>query len=196
MRQLGKYSGIATGTLVGASLATIVGVAAHGGDTTRIHACVDQAGNIKIVDAGAACKRNETALDWNIQGPQGDAGAPGPKGDAGAPGVQGPKGDKGDTGAAGPPGTFTGDFISSNGAYSLSVSDTGIQMAGPTGLVRITSAGVQLATTSSKIDVTPAGILIDSGLSVRVKAGTTLDVAGIGPVTITGATVLINGSPP
>jgi hypothetical protein len=38
---------------------------AHGGDATLIHACVNKnSGAVKIVDANASCKKNETALDW------------------------------------------------------------------------------------------------------------------------------------
>lgn len=37
----------------------------HGGDSTLIHACVNKSsGEIKIVNATASCKNNETALDW------------------------------------------------------------------------------------------------------------------------------------
>jgi hypothetical protein len=40
-------------------------VYAHGGDPTLIHACVNNSsGEVKIVDANASCKHNETALDW------------------------------------------------------------------------------------------------------------------------------------
>jgi hypothetical protein len=91
-------------------------VSAHGGDTTLIHACVrvanpnndddgDEAehadkakarlGSIRIVEANEDCKKNEVALDWNIQGPPGPAGPAGP---------QGPQGDVGPAGPAGPPG--------------------------------------------------------------------------------------------
>ena len=38
---------------------------AHGGDATKVHACVVPAsGTIRIVGAEGTCEKNETALDW------------------------------------------------------------------------------------------------------------------------------------
>ena len=42
-----------------------------------IYACVGSSGAVQIVAAGTACKKNETALNWNATGP---TGAPGPRG--------------------------------------------------------------------------------------------------------------------
>jgi len=57
---------------------------AHGGDANKIHACVNTlAGSIRIVGASGGCRRGETPLDWNIQGPPGQPGSPG---EDGAPG--------------------------------------------------------------------------------------------------------------
>jgi hypothetical protein len=62
---------------------------------TVVNACVATAGGrVRVIDAGAACKRKERPLSWNAQGPAGDPGAPGDTG---------PKGDPGDPGASGPP---------------------------------------------------------------------------------------------
>lgn len=57
-------------------------VSAHGGDTTRIHSCVNpNSGEIKIVNANATCPSTHwISLDWNIQGEPGPAGPPGPPG--------------------------------------------------------------------------------------------------------------------
>jgi Collagen triple helix repeat (20 copies) len=76
-----------------------------------IHSCFKTSGgNLRVVDEGGTCKKNETALDWNregqkgdqgIAGPAGPVGAQGAKGDAGASGPQGPRGE---AGAAGPQG--------------------------------------------------------------------------------------------
>src|SRR5688500_13780229 len=88
-------------------------VSAHGGDTTRIHACLNPgSGTIFIVDAGQTCGQNQIALDWNIQGPVGPigpAGAQGPQGPAGQRGEQGPQGPAGPQGPQGPSGL--GGFI-------------------------------------------------------------------------------------
>ena len=97
------------GTVLGGSIVGGLTLAsAHGGDTTKIHACQNPAGQLRIVDASQACKSQETALDWNAQGIQGDIGIQGPQGVPGATGTPGPKGDTGATGATGtqgPPGT-------------------------------------------------------------------------------------------
>jgi len=71
-----------------------------------ISACMDKQGNLRVIDvqAGEACKNNETPLAWNQtgpQGPRGDTGPQGPKGDKGDQGIQGPKGDQGDPGPKG-----------------------------------------------------------------------------------------------
>lgn len=93
--------------VVGAVVATIVGVSAHGGDTTQIHSCVKQDGTMRIVSASTACKSNERSLDWAVAGTGGLQGLPGAKGDpgdAGEPGAQGEPGLPGDPGQQGEPG--------------------------------------------------------------------------------------------
>ena len=105
------------GTVLGGSIVGGLTLAsAHGGDTTKIHACQNPAGQLRIVDASQDCKSQETALDWNVQGIQGAIGIQGPQGiqgNRGATGTQGPQGvpgatgtpgPKGDTGATGTPG--------------------------------------------------------------------------------------------
>jgi hypothetical protein len=62
---------------VGSSVATLV--SADGG--TIIHACLNPGnGTIYVVPPNQACGQNQTALDWNIQGPQGPQGVQGPEG--------------------------------------------------------------------------------------------------------------------
>ena len=80
-----------------ASVAAGVGLAASAGEeaSTVIHACKHPSGGwLRQVGEPAQCRRRETPVSWNIEGPKGDAGEPG------APGPQGPKGDKGDPGTA------------------------------------------------------------------------------------------------
>ena len=67
-----------------------------------IHACVSkQVDLVRIVEVGERCRRWETRLQWNVEGPvgpQGPAGPPGPQGlpaiatasGAGVPGPAGP----------------------------------------------------------------------------------------------------------
>jgi hypothetical protein len=77
--------------------------------TSVINACTnDKNGELRMVEAAGACRRKESPVTWNVQGPQGDvgpAGSQGLKGDAGATGVQGPPGPTGPQGPAGPAGT-------------------------------------------------------------------------------------------
>lgn len=84
-------------------------VAAYAGAIpSQIYACyLTNTGTVRIVDAYATCKTNETKLTWNIQGPPGARGDTGATGEQGIQGPQGAKGDtgaKGDAGAAGPAG--------------------------------------------------------------------------------------------
>jgi hypothetical protein len=92
-------------TVVGTTLAVLAIttiVSAHGSDTSRIHSCVNRSsGALQIVGADEACKDNETALDWNIQGIQGPTGPQGPQGIQGIQGPIGPQGLPGVPGAAG-----------------------------------------------------------------------------------------------
>jgi len=78
-------------------LMTAITVAsAHGGDTTKIHACVySSTGQLRIVGANETCKKTEQALDWNQAGVPGPAGAPGERGPAGPSGGVGPQGPSG-----------------------------------------------------------------------------------------------------
>jgi hypothetical protein len=48
----------------------------------KVHACyVKGNGNLRVVESASACRKNETAIEWNQQGPKGD---PGPPGDGGS----------------------------------------------------------------------------------------------------------------
>jgi hypothetical protein len=79
-------------------------VSAHGGDPNRVHACVATNGSLRVVAPPTACKPTETALDWDIMGPQGPIGLTGPKGSTGTTGPQGPAGPQGSVGPQGPEG--------------------------------------------------------------------------------------------
>lgn len=89
-------------------------------DGAVIYGCVGKGaiGNLRVVDAPSQCTRFETAVMWNVVGPQGPQGEPGPQGPAGpagatgatgpvgAIGPMGPAGAKGDIGPAGPAGAI------------------------------------------------------------------------------------------
>ena len=114
-RTLGKVGGsrllmLSLGALLGGSmLGGLTLAAAHGGDETKIHSCLNPAGQIRIIKASETCKSSETALDWNGQGIQGDTGAQGPQGIQGPVGATGAQGPQGATGAAGANGTNGAD---------------------------------------------------------------------------------------
>jgi hypothetical protein len=73
-----------------------------------IHACKQRRhGFLRVVAAGAACRKNEDALAWNVTGPRGERGErgeAGPQGPTGPTGPAGAEGAAGETGAAGPAG--------------------------------------------------------------------------------------------
>jgi hypothetical protein len=100
--------------LVALPLALVAGVALAAQPSGRrpsnavINACVKKgSGQVRVVRPGAACRKKESPLSWNAQGPAGPRGAAGPTGAPGAtgppgpPGPAGPAGPKGDTGARG-----------------------------------------------------------------------------------------------
>lgn len=100
--------------LVALPLALVAGAALAAQPSGRrpsnavINACVKKgSGVVRVVRSGAACKRGETPLSWNAQGPAGPrgatgaTGATGSAGPAGAAGAAGPKGDTGARGATG-----------------------------------------------------------------------------------------------
>ena len=95
----------ATALSIAAGIAFGLGVfiSAHGGDTSRVHGCVDsRTGALRIVGATQNCTTKETALDWNIAGPSGPQGVQGPAGPQGIPGPMGPEGPAGLPGAGSP----------------------------------------------------------------------------------------------
>jgi hypothetical protein len=77
-----------------AAVASGAALAADSGEPPAvIHACKHPSGGwLRQVAEETQCRRRETRVSWNVQGPKGDPG------EAGAPGPQGPKGDKGDPG--------------------------------------------------------------------------------------------------
>jgi hypothetical protein len=94
------------------TLAAGVAFAAEPGARTPtsavINACINKKTRlVRIVPASGSCKRGESVLAWNAQGPAGGRGANGSAGAAGPAGPAGPagaQGDRGPAGAAGAPG--------------------------------------------------------------------------------------------
>src|ERR1035437_6975408 len=92
--------------------------------TSPIVGCVNKTSGVLRIPKGDPCKKFETLLTWNAQGPtgpQGPAGAPGAtgptgaQGPAGPQGVQGPAGPAGAQGPAGSPGTNAVPLTGSSG---------------------------------------------------------------------------------
>jgi hypothetical protein len=70
-----------------------------------IHGCRNTgSGILRAVEGATDCSPAESALQWNVQGPQGDRGEQGPAGPAGPPGATGAQGRSGPPGEPGPAG--------------------------------------------------------------------------------------------
>lgn len=66
----------------------------------RIVACVDETGDVRVLDAGDSCGDGEERLAWNKRGRPGVAGQAGPQGETGARGPAGAPGPRGAPGAS------------------------------------------------------------------------------------------------
>jgi collagen triple helix repeat protein len=172
-------------------------VAASENPTPTIHACVQRdSGQVRVVSANEQCRRAETALEWNAEGPAGPTGAAGPAGPAGAPGDRGPAGPKGDSGPAGPAGAD--GFAGQAGAAGAQgdIGPAGPQGdTGPAGLTGETGpAGPQGETgpagpqgdTGSTGPAGPAGAAGPPGISgwEQRTAFTTVSAGGTGSMTV------------
>ena len=70
-----------------------------------LYACFpSDGGRVRIVQSTSECRDTETAVSWNVQGPQGETGATGPQGPRGEQGPMGPQGEIGPIGPQGIPG--------------------------------------------------------------------------------------------
>jgi hypothetical protein len=67
----------------------MIPVAAFAADPPAVlEACINPGnGGMRLVSAGDACHKNETRVQWNVVGPQGETGPAGPQGPAGADGA-------------------------------------------------------------------------------------------------------------
>jgi type VI secretion system secreted protein Hcp len=99
--------------IIGAALVAVLAVAgttyafaASRAATQTINACVDRAGQLRLVSSPANCRKDETAVSWNTVGPVGATGATGAAGATGATGIAGA------TGATGPAGRDGRDGVS------------------------------------------------------------------------------------
>src|SRR3712207_4936063 len=106
-----RFGFVSPGTLLGGGALVVAlsgaAVAAIPGSDGVIRACYDNhSGSLHVIDTedGETCRKQETALDWNRRGPQGEAGPQGeigPAGPQGETGPAGPAGPRGETGERG-----------------------------------------------------------------------------------------------
>jgi hypothetical protein len=86
----------AVATLAAAALTAFLLAGASRAEASTIFACVKKhAGTARIVSRTAKCKKGETKLSWNSQGPRGANGSGGAAGLPGTPGSQGHEGPQG-----------------------------------------------------------------------------------------------------
>jgi hypothetical protein len=85
------------------SVGAIAVAQSSGSSTDVVNGCVaKQTGALRVLAKGkTTCKKGESALSWNKQGPAGAPGAGGAAGAAGAQGERGPQGERGLAGADG-----------------------------------------------------------------------------------------------
>jgi hypothetical protein len=87
-----------------------------------LRACVNnRSGAVRMVPAGAVCRRTESLVSWASSGPAGPAGLQGPAGPQGPDGPAGAKGPKGDTGAQGSSGNS--GALGADGGVDVSSAD-------------------------------------------------------------------------
>ena len=66
---------------------------------------------------------------------------------------------------------------SPNGLYKLSITDTGIELLGPKGGVRITDTGIEIgAPNTTRVAIMASNMDIRSGQNVRLEAGSNMDI--------------------
>jgi hypothetical protein len=156
----------------------------------RVSACyAAKTGALYVIGRDGApsrCLAGDAPIDWSIAGPQG------------------------------PPGAFSGTFKSPNGAYSISVTDEGIVLAGPGSSVRLEGSEItvksgtdlvleaarqaRLKGLNATVDGTVSALVkagatagVESGAIVNVK-GSVANVEGAAFVNVKGALVRLNGA--
>jgi hypothetical protein len=155
-----------------------------------ITACFKQSNGTLYLVGGessrADCQPGDRPISWNAQGPPGVsvtsvALAPGDDANCRLGGSK-------FTSASGVTyacnGGFTGTSTSPNGAFSISLEDTGIELEGPTGRVRINAAGIAVQSST--------GLALDAATTIDLDSNGTINVDAAGRVSITGSVVDIN----
>lgn len=165
-------------------------------------------GTVRLIDPSlpasnlmSHCSSIEQLVTWSQQGPAGPPGGPGAPGQDGKSVVMGDAGTNcsnggvsltvgADTryvcnGADGQDGVFTGHFESPNGHYKLDVTDGGIVLTGPDGMIHLDSLGISL--NSGNV------LSLKSSGNAELKANAGLTVQGATTTSVSGSTVQLNG---
>ena len=155
-----------------------------------IVACVSASGDLRIANDNYGCRRNETTLTWNVQGP---AGAPGPAGAQGLAGPEGPAGRDGRDGRDGDPGTpppsvtaqmridgVNGGTATPIGSFSLGATDTAsTSSGGGAGSGKVTFSNL-IVTKTLDGDSVP---LLQAASTGQVLSRLSIDVFNVGSAT-------------
>jgi hypothetical protein len=152
--------------VIGLGLLALVAAGAIASAATgdgQIHACkIKRHGFLRMIDAGASCKRTETAVSWNIQGVAGAAGPTGP---------QGPQGPKGDPGGAASVAALSGTpcttFDGVAGTVSIDTTATDLITLSCDGPSSPPSGGSGASLVINEIDYDQVGA--DTGGFVEIK---------------------------
>src|SRR5262245_9871414 len=132
------------------------GVAYGAADDPQVNACVQKGnGTLYLAGAKGACKPGDSKMAWGMHGPPGATGPAGPAGQPGPAGAAGPQGPSGPAGPAGADGTFSGTFKSPNGQFSLTVLDTGIEIKGPGGKLKVNPGNLTMDGTGGLVFNSP-----------------------------------------
>jgi len=145
----------AAGGLLIAVCAGAVASATIPGDGNVVTACMlKNVGTIRLIDPSPAssnlmshCTSLETQVSWNQKGQPGPQGAPG---------------------------VFTGTLTSPNGAYSISVTDTGIVLRGPGATASLVGSDITLASSGSTTVQTGTSFDVESGGNATLRTAKSL----------------------
>ena len=153
---------------------------ARAATSSVIHACYNnRTGALRRISSGH-CRRSETALDWNLQGPEGAPGAPGAqgvRGVTGEAGANGADGADGPAGAAGPRGVTGPAGATGMAGVAGATGPTGASgPTGPTGAAGTPGAtgpqGPAAGSTGATGPTGPAGSLFTALTTGQSLSGT------------------------
>src|SRR3974390_106419 len=124
-----KWPGVVVIVAAGGLAAAGVAYATIPDSNGVIHGCYERStGTLRVIDSSVTnCSSKETAIAWNVQGPQGVQGPIGPQGATGpqgSAGPQGPQGPQGPIGPTGPSGTSHGYLFATGAGAGTAVAQT------------------------------------------------------------------------